>query len=197
MLRRAARTRAAPRCASARPHAMNILLTPASIGPVEIPNRIVMPPMTTRGRTTKATSPTRQRRLLHGARARRRGPHHRRDGVAGKGRAPSPPRARHLQRRVPARPHPAGERNPSRRREGLDPARPRRRPHPHRHLRRDADRAVGDPASGLRDDLRDHRAGGDDARRASPQTTAAYAAAAVRARRPVSTASRSTPRTAT
>jgi 2,4-dienoyl-CoA reductase-like NADH-dependent reductase (Old Yellow Enzyme family) len=29
--------------------AMNILLTPARIGPVEIPNRIVMPPMTTRG----------------------------------------------------------------------------------------------------------------------------------------------------
>jgi len=28
---------------------MNILLTPASIGPVTIPNRIVMPPMTTRG----------------------------------------------------------------------------------------------------------------------------------------------------
>src|SRR3954469_21104889 len=28
---------------------MNILLTPARIGPAEIPNRIVMPPMTTRG----------------------------------------------------------------------------------------------------------------------------------------------------
>ena len=28
---------------------MNILLTPARIGPVEIPNRIIMPPMTTRG----------------------------------------------------------------------------------------------------------------------------------------------------
>src|ERR1043165_1698496 len=27
---------------------MNILLTPARIGPIEIPNRIVMPPMTTR-----------------------------------------------------------------------------------------------------------------------------------------------------
>lgn len=27
---------------------MNILLTPARIGSVEIPNRIVMPPMTTR-----------------------------------------------------------------------------------------------------------------------------------------------------
>src|SRR5437763_6128055 len=27
---------------------MNILLTPARIGPVEIPNRIAMPPMTTR-----------------------------------------------------------------------------------------------------------------------------------------------------
>ena len=29
--------------------AMNILLTPARIGPVTVPNRIVMPPMTTRG----------------------------------------------------------------------------------------------------------------------------------------------------
>src|SRR3954454_13084328 len=28
---------------------MNILLTPARIGPAEIPNRIIMPPMTTRG----------------------------------------------------------------------------------------------------------------------------------------------------
>ena len=31
-----------------------------------------------------------------------------------------------------------------------------------RHLRRDADRAVGHSASGLRDHVRDHRAGGDD-----------------------------------
>ena len=31
-----------------REGAMNILLTPARIGTVEIPNRIVMPPMTTR-----------------------------------------------------------------------------------------------------------------------------------------------------
>src|SRR5437868_6497870 len=30
------------------PGAVNILLTPARIGPVKIPNRIVMPPMTTR-----------------------------------------------------------------------------------------------------------------------------------------------------
>ena len=30
------------------PAPMNILLTPARIGSVEIPNRIVMPPMTTR-----------------------------------------------------------------------------------------------------------------------------------------------------
>ena len=57
---------------------------------------------------------------------------------------------------------PAGRRDPSRRRQGLDPARPRRRPYPHRHLRRDADRAVGDSASGLRDDVRDHHSGGDD-----------------------------------
>ena len=41
-------------------HAMNILLTPARIGSLEIPNRIVMPPMTTRladqeGRVTDDT----------------------------------------------------------------------------------------------------------------------------------------------
>src|SRR5262245_53493083 len=45
-------TSTAAKCAAPerRPgHAMNILLTPARIGPAEIPNRIVMPPMTTRG----------------------------------------------------------------------------------------------------------------------------------------------------
>ena len=62
---------------------MNILLTPARIGPVEIKNRIVMPPMTTRlvrreGHVTDDTD-----RLLHGAGARRRRAHHRRDGLAG------------------------------------------------------------------------------------------------------------------
>src|SRR6266550_173524 len=34
---------------------MNILLTPARIGPVEIPNRIVMPPMTTRTADAEGT----------------------------------------------------------------------------------------------------------------------------------------------
>ncbi len=37
---------------------MNILLTPARIGPAEIPNRIVMPPMTTRTSDDDGTSPT-------------------------------------------------------------------------------------------------------------------------------------------
>ena len=51
-----------------------------------------------------------------------------------------------------SRPDAAGRRNPPRRRQGVDPIGPWRRPHPRRHLRRAADRAVGDPASGLRDD---------------------------------------------
>ncbi len=42
-------------------------------------------------------------RLLHGAGARRHGPHHRRDGLAGKMRPASPPRSRHLRRSFPAR----------------------------------------------------------------------------------------------
>jgi 2,4-dienoyl-CoA reductase-like NADH-dependent reductase (Old Yellow Enzyme family) len=37
---------------------MNVLLTPARIGNVEIRNRIVMPPMTTRMADAEATSPT-------------------------------------------------------------------------------------------------------------------------------------------
>src|SRR5260221_13523724 len=41
-------TSTAARSARSEPP-MNILLTPARIGPAEIPNRIVMPPMTTRG----------------------------------------------------------------------------------------------------------------------------------------------------
>src|SRR5262249_2991828 len=44
------RSRFAGRCARAAKvsEAMNILLTPARIGTVEVPNRIVLPPMTTR-----------------------------------------------------------------------------------------------------------------------------------------------------
>ena len=53
---------------------------------------------------------------------------------------------------------------------------------PARHLRRDADRAFGNPASGLRDDVRNHRAGGND-QGAHRRTIAAHAAAAVRARK--------------
>src|SRR6201991_2024323 len=41
-------TSTAARSARSDPR-MNVLLTPARIGPAEIPNRIVMPPMTTRG----------------------------------------------------------------------------------------------------------------------------------------------------
>ena len=75
---------------------MNILLTPARIGPAEIPNRIVMPPMTTRG-SDEEGHVTDQTIAYYMARVRGGvGPDHRRDGVAGKGRPPSPPRARHL-----------------------------------------------------------------------------------------------------
>ena len=160
---------------------MNILLTPARIGSVEIPNRIVMPPMTTRTADEEGFVTDDTHRLLHGAGARRRRPDHRRDGVAGEGRPPPPPRGRHLRRPLPAGADAAGARNPPRRRQGLDPARPWRRPHPPRHLRRDAGCALGHPASGLRDHARDHRAGGDDARRASRRPSRRYAAAAVRA----------------
>ena len=82
---------------------MNILLTPARIGPVEIPNRIVMPPMTTRG-SDEEGHVTDQTVAYYMARVRGgTGPDHRRDGVAGKGRPPSPPRAWHLSRRLPSR----------------------------------------------------------------------------------------------
>ena len=159
-------TSTAARCAecerSKSKSAMNILLTPARIGPAEIPNRIVMPPMTTRGsddegHVTDQTIAYYMARVRGGvglitvemASPEKAGRHRRRElGI--------------YRRRLPARPHAPGRRNPSRRRQGLDPARPRRRPHPRRHLRRDADRALGHPASGLRDDVRDHRAGGDE-----------------------------------
>ena len=121
-----------------------------------------MPPMTTRTADDEGFITDDERRLLHGAGARRHRPDHRRDGLAREGRPPSPPRGRHLRRPLPARAHAPGRRDPSRRRQGLDPARPRRRPYPHRHLRRDADRALGHPASGLRDHARDHRPGRDD-----------------------------------
>ena len=75
---------------------MNILLTPARIGPAEIPNRIVMPPMTTRG-SDEEGHVTDQTIAYYMARVRGGvGPDHRRDGVAGEGRPASPARARHL-----------------------------------------------------------------------------------------------------
>ena len=75
---------------------MTILLTPARIGGVAIKNRIVMPPMTTRtadddGCVTADTIADDVARANGGV-----GGHHRGDGVAGEGRAPSRPRARHL-----------------------------------------------------------------------------------------------------
>ena len=75
---------------------MNILLTPARIGPVEIKNRIVMPPMTTRladaeGFVTDDTVAYYMARVRGGV------------GLVTvemaspeKRRAPSPPRNRHL-----------------------------------------------------------------------------------------------------
>ena len=128
---------------------MNILLTPARIGPAEIPNRIVMPPMTTRG-SDEEGNVTDQTVAYYMARVRggiglitvemaspeKAGRHRRRElGIYDDGFIPG------LTRLV--------ERNPSRRRQGLDPARPRRRPHPRRHLRRAAGGAVGHSASGL------------------------------------------------
>ncbi len=74
----------------------NILLTPARIGPVEIPNRIVMPPMTTRTSDAEGFVTDELGRLLHGAGARRRRPDHRRNGVAGKMRPAPAARSRHL-----------------------------------------------------------------------------------------------------
>ena len=139
----------------------------------------------------------RQHRLLHGARERRHRPHHGRDGLAGKMRPPSPPRGRHLRRPLPAGADAARRRNPSRRRQGLDPARARRRPHPQGHLRRDADRAVGHPASGLRDHVRDHRSRRDDQGADRADDRRACRGRAYARSRPASTASRFTPRTAT
>ena len=161
---------------------MNILLTPARIGPVEIPNRIVMPPMTTRARTRKATSPTRPSPITwrgcaaasasspsRWPRRKRAGRHRRRElGIYDDRFLPG------LTRLV--------ARNPPRRRQGFDPARPRRRPHPRRHLRRDAGRAVGDPASGATRSTNETIVPRRDDRSRIAQTTAAYAAAAQRAR---------------
>ena len=159
---------------------MNILLTPARIGPVEIPNRIVMPPMTTRG-SDEEGNVTDQTVAYYMARVRggtglitvemaspeKAGRHRRRElGIYHDGFIPG------LTRLV--------ERNPSRRRQSLDPARPRRRPHPRRHLRRAAGRAVGDSASGLRDDAGNHRPRGDE-QGAHRADHGAYVAAAKRA----------------
>ncbi len=127
----------------------NILLTPARIGPVEIKNRIVMPPMTTRtsdaeGFVTDDSVAYYMARVRGGtglitvemASPEKCGRHRRHEvGIYDDRFLPG------LTRLV-AEIH-------RRRRQGLDPARPRRRPYPHRHLRRNADRAVGHTASGL------------------------------------------------
>ena len=128
---------------------MNILLTPARIGPAEIPNRIVMPPMTTRG-SDEEGHVTDQTVAYYMARV------HGGVGLITVEMASPEKAGRHRRRElgiykdefIPG-PDAAGRRNPSRRLESLDPARPRRRPHPHRHLRRAAGRAVGHSASGL------------------------------------------------
>ena len=128
---------------------MNILLTPARIGPAEIPNRIVMPPMTTRG-SDEEGNVTDQTVAYYMARARggvglitvemaspeKAGRHRRRElGIYHDGFIPG------LTRLV-SEIHRGGSK-------GVDPARSRRRPHPRRHLRRAAGRAVGHSASGL------------------------------------------------
>ena len=128
---------------------MNILLTPARIGPAEIPNRIVMPPMTTRG-SDEEGNVTDQTIAYYMARVRggtglitvemaspeKAGRHRRRElGIYHDGFIPG------LTRLV-GEIHRGGA-------ESLDPARPRRRPHPHRHLRRAAGGAVRHSASGL------------------------------------------------
>ena len=141
---------------------MNILLTPARIGPVEIKNRIVMPPMTTRtaddeGFVTEDSIAYYMARVRGGtglitvemASPEKAGRHRRREvGIYDDRFVPGLTRL--------------GRRNPSRRRQGLDPARTWRRAYPDRHLRRDADRALGNSASGLRNDVRDHYSRGDD-----------------------------------
>ena len=90
----------------------NILLTPARIGPVEIKNRIVMPPMTTR---LAGRGRFRHRRHVAYYMARVRGG----TGLITvemaspeKCRPPSPPRGRHLRRPFPAGPDAPRRRNP-------------------------------------------------------------------------------------
>ena len=128
---------------------MNILLTPARIGSVDIPNRIVMPPMTTRtadeeGYVTDDTIAYYLARARGGvglitvemASPEKAGRHRRREvGI-------------YDDRFLPGLTRLVGE-NPSRRIEGIHSARAWRRTHAPRHLRRDADCAIGDPASGL------------------------------------------------
>jgi 2,4-dienoyl-CoA reductase-like NADH-dependent reductase (Old Yellow Enzyme family) len=74
---------------------MNILFTPARIGSVEIKNRIVMPPMTTRTADDEGFV-TEDCIAYYLARARRYRAHHRRNGIAGKSRPASAPRSRDL-----------------------------------------------------------------------------------------------------
>jgi NADH:flavin oxidoreductase / NADH oxidase family len=103
---------------------MNIL-TPARIGPVEVKNRIVMPPMTTRTADDEGFI-TEDSIAYYMARVR---------GGTG------------LITVEMASPEKAG-----------------RRPYACGHKRQDAHRTVGHSTPGLRDDIRDHRARGDDGR---------------------------------
>ena len=82
---------------------MNILLTPARIGPVEIKNRIVMPPMTTRtaddeGFVTEDSIAYYLARVQGGT-----GLITVRDGLAGKSRTASAPRNWNLRRPLHSR----------------------------------------------------------------------------------------------
>ena len=141
---------------------MNILLTPARIGPAEIPNRIVMPPMTTRG-SDEEGNVTDQTVAYYMARVRggvglitvemaspeKAGRHRRRElGIYDDDFLPGLTR---LVREI----HRGGAKASIQLGHGGG------------HTRVDicgetADRAVGDSASGLRDDARDHHPRGDD-----------------------------------
>ena len=175
---------------------MSILLTPARIGGVEIKNRIVMPPMTTRtadaeGHVTDDTIAYYMARVRGGvglitvemASPEKAGRHRRRElGIYDDRFLPG------LTRLVDAI-HRGGANASIQLGHGGGHTRAR-------HLRRDAGGAVGDPASGLRGHQRDHRAAGDDAASASPRRSRPSRTPPRGRRRPASIASRSTPRTA-
>ena len=139
------------------------LFEPGRIGPIEVPNRVVMASMTTRAADHAGLRHVADARLLRGAGARRRRPDHGGDGVARAMRPAPAPRARHLRRSLPSRSQPTHRCNPRARGEGLHPARPCRRPYPRRRVRRGADRALRHPARGAGGDDRDDRAAGHDA----------------------------------